>query len=70
MEYQMITSNNCEAYPIFGTGQGSGNTPTYWLFISSTLFDMYDFRAQGLLYQSRDWHTTVHIRAVGFVDDV
>ena len=36
-----------QAYPIYGTGQGSGNSPTYWLFISSTLFDMYDRMATG-----------------------
>ena len=29
-----------KAHPIFDSGQGSGNSPTYWLFISSMLFDM------------------------------
>ena len=61
---------HCEAYQIFGTGQGSGNSPTYWLFISSTLFDMYDSRAHGSKYQSYDRLTTVHVTAIGFVDDV
>ena len=27
------------AFPIFGTGQGSGNSPAIWCFISSILFD-------------------------------
>ena len=31
--------SHSEVYPIYGTGQGSGNSPVYWLFISSTLFD-------------------------------
>ena len=61
---------HCEAYPLFGSGQGSGNSPTYWLFISSTLFDMYDLRAHGSTYKSRDGTTTVQVKAVGFVDDV
>ena len=61
---------HCEAYPIFGTGQGSGNSPTYWLFISSTLFNMYDSLVHGSVYQSRDRKTSVTIKAIGFVDDV
>jgi hypothetical protein len=34
-----------EAFPWFGTGQGSGNSPMVWLFICSTLFDLYKERA-------------------------
>ena len=59
-----------EAHPIFGTGQGSGNSPTYWLFISSTLFDMYDERAHGSTYESPDKRVQVKVKAIGFVDDV
>ena len=61
---------HCEAHPIFGMGQGSGNSPTYWLFISSTLFDIYDLRAHGSTYKSRDGSAKVQVKAVGFVDDV
>jgi exonuclease III len=28
--------------PIYGTGQGSGNSPMIWCFLSSVLFDCYD----------------------------
>ena len=59
-----------EAFPIFGTGQGSGNSPTYWLFISSTLFDMYDSKATGSTYQSPDKSIQVQVKAIGFVDNV
>jgi hypothetical protein len=29
---------HCKAYLIYGTGQGSGNSPMIWVFISSVLF--------------------------------
>ena len=29
-------------HPIYGTGQGSANSPAIWCFLSSTLFDCYD----------------------------
>ena len=58
------------AQPLFGSGQGSGNSPTYWLFISSTLFDLYDSQAHGSLYLSQDKTIGVEVKAIGFVDDV
>ena len=61
---------HCKAYPLFGTGQGSGNSPTYWLFINSTLFDMYNSLAHGSQYQSQDRTTDISIKAIGFMDDV
>ena len=57
------------AYPIFGTGQGSGNSPMYWLFISSTLFDIYEDKARGSMSTSPDGAITTTIKIVGFVDD-
>ena len=62
--------NHSIVHPLFGTGQGSGNSPTYWLFISSTLFDIYDSKAHGSTYQTPDKTITVDVKAVGFVDDV
>ena len=59
-----------QAYPIYGTGQGSGNSPTYWLLISSTLFDMYDRMATGSKYATPDRTVSLVLRAIGFVDDV
>ena len=58
------------AYPLFGTSQGSGNSLTYWLFISSTLFDLYDSKAHGSFYQSQDRTAKVEVKAIGFVDDM
>ena len=34
------------ATPIHGSGQGSTNSPCIWLFISSTLFDVYQCHAE------------------------
>ena len=59
-----------KAHPMFGTGQGSSNSPTYWLFISSTLFDMYDEQANGSTYESPNKWVQVKVKAIGFVDDV
>ena len=57
--------------PWFGTGQGSGNSPFYWLLISSTLYDLYCSKTGGgASYASPngDIQTTIHL--LGFVDDV
>ena len=34
------TYSHCLEFPLYGSGQGSGNSPSIWLFISSTLFDV------------------------------
>ena len=59
-----------QTYPIYGTGQGSGNSTTYWLFISSTLFDMYDCVATGSTYTTPDNTISLVLWAIGFVDDL
>ena len=61
--------SNCTLHPIYGTGQGSGNSPTIWLVVSSTLFDAFETRAHGASYSSPDGTTTIHLYMVGFVDD-
>eukprot|EP00957_Ditylum_brightwellii_P192329 14641259-Ditylum_brightwellii.AAC.1 len=39
-----------EAFPIYGTGQGSTNLPTIWLIISSTLFDIHKELSNGATF--------------------
>ena len=60
--------------PWFGTGQGSGNSPFYWLLISSTLYDLYCSRTEGTAggatYVSPDRSLRTTIYLLGFVDDV
>ena len=56
-------------HPIYGTGQGSANSPAIWCFLSSSLFDGYDEIASLAQYQSPDIGTTANLGLVGFVDD-
>jgi hypothetical protein len=57
--------------PWFGTGQGSGNSPMYWLLISSTLYDIYATQVtRGAKYETPDKQLTVTLTQLGFVDDV
>ena len=55
--------------PIYGTGQGSANSPAIWCFLSSCLFDGYDDIACPATYTSPDNTTSVSLGLVGFVDD-
>jgi hypothetical protein len=59
-----------EAHPIFGTGQGSGNSPMIWLFISSTLFDIYETKVENDPVACPDGQLSTTINIIGFVDDV
>jgi hypothetical protein len=56
-------------FPLYGSGQGSGNSPALWLFISATLFDVHDTFARGATFQDPTGSTTVHLKLSGFVDD-
>ena len=56
-------------FPIYGSGQGSGNSPSIWLFISSTLCDAHFETSFGASFASTDGTEQVKISMVGFVDD-
>ena len=60
---------HCWFQPWYGTGQGSGNSPVYWLVISSTLFDAYESKAHGALFESPDRTESIQVFMAGFVDD-
>jgi hypothetical protein len=60
---------HCAAFPLYGTGQGSGNFAVIWVFISSVLFTLHEKQAHGATFVSPDGETTVHLSMVGFVDD-
>ncbi len=51
--------------PIYGTGQGSGNSPMIWCFLSSVLFDCYDTRAHGAIYELPDRSLTTKLHMIG-----
>jgi hypothetical protein len=61
--------SHCLEFPIYGSGQGSGNSPSIWLFISSTLFDIHQEVSHGANFVSPDGQDRVRITMVGFVDD-
>ena len=56
-------------WPIYGTGQGSGNSPMIWCFLSSLLFDCYDLRSHPADYCNPDWSNKTRVSMIGFVDD-
>ena len=60
---------HCTISPIYGTGQGSGNSPTVWLVVSSILFRCYSATANGARFESPDGSVIIDLYRVGFVDD-
>jgi hypothetical protein len=53
-------NSHCLLHPIYGTGQGSTNSPVIWVPISSRLFDAHTTRAHGTNFVSPDgfYHLT------------
>lgn len=76
-QYRLKTSNgisklsysHCNEFPIYGTGQGSGNSPCIWLFLSSTLFDVHASQSHGVQFFSPNGTMSLRLSMVGFVDD-
>ena len=56
-------------FQIFGSGQGSGNSPGLWCIISLVVFDVYELKANGATFYSPDMKTSVTIYLIGYVDD-
>ena len=56
-------------FPLYGTGQGSGNSPMIWCIISSVLFTCHSEKAHGAIFESPDRTQSIHLSIVGFVDD-
>lgn len=60
---------HCSLYPIYGTGQGSGNSPQIWCFVASVLFDAFADQAHGAKFYSYDGKLSMELFMIGFVDD-
>jgi hypothetical protein len=60
---------HCKLRPIYGMGQGSGNSPVIWCVISSVLFDCHATSARGATYTYPDGTESITLYMVGFVDD-
>lgn len=56
-------------FPIYGTGQGSGNSPQVYCFLSSVMFDCYEKMNHPATYCSPDRTQPLNIAMIGFVDD-
>ena len=60
---------HCKFHPIYGTGQGSGNSPVLWLVVSSVLFDIHKQKANGAIFETMDGLESIILYMIGFVDD-
>ena len=61
--------SHCQENPIYGTGQGSGNSPAIWTFVSSIMFDGYDQLSTPALYCCPNGSGHTKVGMIGFVDD-
>ena len=61
--------SHCDLFPIYGSGQGAGNSAGLWGCISCTAFDCYNKHAHGATFSSPDLSVTCKIYMIGFVDD-
>lgn len=77
MKYYLQTSlgisstsySHSSTTPIYGVGQGAGNSPAIWCTISSLLFDVYANKAHGATFYSPDQSLSCAVPMVGFNDD-
>jgi hypothetical protein len=60
---------NCQAFPIYGTGQGSGNSPTIWCIVSLVLLECHEEKGHGAYFCTPDQQMLVSLSMVRFVDD-
>ena len=61
--------SHCRLHPIYGTDQGSANSPVIWALISSRLIDAQAATAYGATFSSPDRALQLQIFMIGFVDD-
>jgi Reverse transcriptase (RNA-dependent DNA polymerase) len=60
---------NTMAQPIYGTGQGSGNSPHIWTMLSSILLSMHNAEAEGASYTNQVGQQR-KVTSTAYVDDV
>ena len=60
---------HCTIFPVYGSGQGAGNSPAIWCVISCILFDAYEQEACGASFESPDGSVKTRVYMIGFVDD-
>jgi hypothetical protein len=62
-------SSHSRDKPVYGTGQGSANSPAIWCFVSSILFDSYESIAHLATYSNPSGDKNLALGMIGFVDD-
>ena len=60
---------NSDDFELYGTGQGSANSPTIWAMISSTLFTAQEELAFGAEMESPNGSLSAKVSIFGYVDD-
>ena len=76
-EYKLKLSSNtfntsyrhCKKFPMHGTGQGSGNSPMIWCFISSIIFDCHNQKSHGITLAIPNGDVVISSSIIGFVDN-
>jgi hypothetical protein len=61
--------SHCQVHPIYGTGQGSADSPVIWVLISSRLVDAQITKAFEAIFLSPDRSFHLQVFMIGFVDD-
>ena len=61
--------SHCKIFPIYGTGQGSANSPVIWTLVSSTLFHCHEQQGNRVTFTTPDRSTSIHMSMVRFVDN-
>jgi hypothetical protein len=64
-----VYSNNKKT-PIYGTGQGSGNSPIIWLFIFDIIAQIMEENAIGATYLGEEKQQPIKIKMTAYVDDI
>jgi hypothetical protein len=63
------TSFSNDTSPVYGNGQGAGDSPSQWSQESAMLFQIYQEMTDGATMSNRKGNTTVEIHMAAFADD-
>jgi hypothetical protein len=58
-----------ESTPVYGNGQGAGDSPSQWCQQSAMLFDIYTESQSGAQFSSRSGETALSLPLAAFADD-
>jgi hypothetical protein len=64
------TFQSTDETTIYGTGQGCGNIPIIWLFISNILIRMFSREAIGAKYEDNNQTEMLEAKISAYVDDI